>query len=115
MQDCIFCKIIAKEIPSKPVFETQDVLAIADLHPQAPTHILIMPKKHVASLNDLSSSDRSAILPKLYEVADTIAREKGVREKGYRTVINNQRGGGQSVFHLHLHLLAGKTLEESAL
>jgi histidine triad (HIT) family protein len=104
--DCLFCKIAAKEIPSKIVYEDSDVFAFEDIGPQAPTHILICPKKHFASLDEATPEDE-CLLGKLQLVAAKIAREKNLLD-GYRTVVNNGRGAGQSVFHLHLHLLGGR-------
>jgi histidine triad (HIT) family protein len=104
--DCLFCKIAAKQIPSKIVYEDEDVFAFEDIGPQAPTHILICPRKHFASLNDATREDQ-ALLGKLQLVAADLARKLNLLE-GYRTVLNNGRGAGQSVFHLHLHLLGGR-------
>jgi histidine triad (HIT) family protein len=105
--DCLFCKIARKEIPAKIVYEDADVFAFEDIGPQAPTHILICPRKHFASLNDAVAEDQ-IVLGKLHVVAAQIARERNLLD-GYRTVINNGRGAGQSVFHLHLHLLGGRS------
>jgi histidine triad (HIT) family protein len=105
--DCLFCKIARKEIPAKIVYEDADVFAFEDISPQAPTHILICPKKHFASLNEAAAEDQS-VLGKLQLVAAQLARERNLLE-GYRTVINSGRGAGQSVFHLHVHLLGGRT------
>jgi histidine triad (HIT) family protein len=104
--DCLFCKIGRKEIPSKIVYEDADVFAFKDISPQAPTHILICPKKHFASLDEADAEDQS-VLGKLQLVAARLAREGKLLE-GYRTVVNNGRGAGQSVFHLHVHLLGGR-------
>ena len=104
--DCLFCKIAAKKIPSKLVFEDEDVFAFEDIGPQAPTHILICPRKHFASLNEAGPEDQS-VLGKLQLVAAELARKLNLRD-GYRTVVNNGEGAGQSVFHLHLHLLGGR-------
>ncbi len=104
--DCLFCKIARKEIPAKIVYEDADVFAFEDIGPQAPTHILICPRKHFASLNDAVAEDQ-IVLGKLHLVAAQIARERNLLD-GYRTVINSGRGAGQSVFHLHLHLLGGR-------
>ncbi len=104
--NCLFCKIAAKQIPSKIVYEDPDLFALEDISPQAPTHILICPRKHVESLTDAGSEDQ-AVLGKLQLVAAQLARERHLLE-GYRTVVNNGRGAGQSVFHLHLHLLGGR-------
>jgi len=106
MDDCLFCKIGRKEIPAKMVYEDPEIFAFEDIHPQAPAHILICPKKHLASLADASAED-AAILGRLQLMAAQLARERKLTD-GYRTVINNGRGAGQSVFHLHLHLLGGR-------
>ena len=105
--DCLFCKIAAKQVPSKIVYEDADVFAFEDIGPQAPTHILICPRKHFASLNEATPEDQ-AVLGKLQLIAAQLARE-GKLLDGYRTVLNNGTGAGQSVFHLHLHLLGGRT------
>ena len=105
-EDCLFCKIAAKQIPSKIVYEDPELFAFEDISPQAPTHILICPRKHFASLTDAEVQDQ-ALLGKLQLVAAKLARERNLLE-GYRTVLNNGRGAGQSVFHLHLHLLGGR-------
>jgi len=104
--DCLFCKIARKEILSKIAYEDDEIFAFEDISPQAPTHVLICPKKHFASLNDASAEDQD-VLGKLQLVAAKIARERDLLD-GYRTIINNGRGAGQSVFHLHLHLLGGR-------
>jgi histidine triad (HIT) family protein len=105
--DCLFCKIARKEILSKIAYEDDEIFAFEDISPQAPTHILICPKKHFASLNEASAEDQS-VLGKLQLAAANIARERNLLD-GYRTIINNGRGAGQSVFHLHVHLLGGRT------
>jgi histidine triad (HIT) family protein len=105
--NCLFCRIAAKQIPSKIVHEDGDVFAFEDIGPQAPTHILICPRKHFASLNEATPEDQ-AILGKLQLVAADLARKLQLLE-GYRTVVNNGSGAGQSVFHLHLHLLGGRS------
>jgi histidine triad (HIT) family protein len=104
--NCLFCKIAAKKIPSKIVYEDADLFAFEDISPQAPTHILICPQKHFESLNEATTEDQ-AVLGKLQLVAAQLARERNLLE-GYRTVLNNGSGAGQSVFHLHLHLLGGR-------
>jgi len=104
--NCLFCKIGAKQIPSKLVYEDDDVFAFEDISPQAPTHILICPRKHFAALHDAHQSD-AALLGKLQLVAAKLATERDLLS-GYRTVFNNGTGAGQSVFHLHLHLLGGR-------
>ena len=104
--DCLFCKIAAKKIPSKLVYEDEEVFAFEDIGPQAPTHILICPRKHFGSLNDATKEDQS-VLGKLQLVAAELARKLKLTQ-GYRTVVNNGEGAGQSVWHLHLHLLGGR-------
>lgn len=106
---CLFCKIVKKEIPAKTVYEDDEVLAFEDLNPQAPVHILIIPKKHIATSLDIQDED-NALIGRLFQAANRLAREKGVAEKGFRTVMNCNRGAGQSVFHIHLHLIAGRVL-----
>ena len=107
VDDCIFCKIAAGEIPATRVFEDESCVAFNDLTPQAPTHILIIPKDHVDSL-DKAASDQKGELGHLLLSAAEIARERGFAEDGYRVVINTNSDGGQTVFHLHVHLLAGR-------
>jgi len=104
--NCLFCKIGAKQIPAKLVYEDDEVFAFEDISPQAPTHILVCPRKHFAALHDAHHSDQ-AILGKLQMVAAKLATERDLLS-GYRTVFNNGSGAGQSVFHLHLHLLGGR-------
>jgi histidine triad (HIT) family protein len=104
--DCLFCKIAAKKIPSKIVYEDPEIFAFEDISPQAPTHILLCPRKHFASLDDAKAEDE-AVIGKLHLVAAQLARERKLLD-GYRTVFNNGTGAGQSVFHLHLHLLGGR-------
>lgn len=105
--DCIFCKITSGEIPSAKVFEDERCLAFNDLSPQAPTHILIIPRKHIDSL-DKAGESQERLLGHLLLTAADIARAKGFSDDGYRVVINTNRDGGQTVFHLHVHLLAGR-------
>jgi len=107
--DCIFCKIITGEIPSGKVFENQEVFAFSDINKQAPTHVLIVPKKHIASLDHASAEDIQ-VLGHLHAVAAEIARKSGLTD-GYRTVINTGSDGGQTVDHLHVHLLGGRTMQ----
>ena len=109
MADCVFCKIIAGEIPSERVYEDDDIVAFTDLNPQAPLHALIVPRRHIATLNDLQDSD-DALVGAMLRVAAGIARAHGYQERGYRTVFNCNREAGQTVFHIHLHLLAGRGL-----
>ena len=105
--DCLFCKIAAKQIPAKLVYEDAEVFAFADVNPQAPTHLLVCPRRHFASLHEATPKDQ-AVLGKLALVAAQLARERKL-EKGYRTVINTGSGAGQTVFHLHMHLLGGRS------
>ena len=106
-ENCIFCKIVAGEIPSTRVFEDDRCVAFDDLHPQAPTHILIIPREHLDSLDKASDSQKELLGHLLVAAAD-LARERGFAENGYRVVINTNGDGGQTVFHLHVHLLAGR-------
>ena len=106
MSDCIFCRIARKEAPAKFVYEDPEIFAFEDLHPQAPTHILICPRMHLGSLND-TSADHALLLGRILLLAAQLAAERHLTE-GYRTLFNNGGGAGQSVFHLHLHLLGGR-------
>ena len=106
MEDCLFCKIGRKEIPAKLVYEDEAIFAFEDSHPQAPTHILICPKKHFVSLTDATAED-AAVLGRLQLVAAKLATTYNLTD-GYRTVVNSGSGAGQSVFHFHLHLLGGR-------
>jgi len=107
--NCLFCRIIAGEIPSNKVYEDDQAFAFRDINPQAPTHVLIIPKKHIASLNDASQDDQ-ALLGHLTLVASKLANQLGAAGRGYRTVINTGAGAGQSVWHIHVHLLGGREL-----
>ena len=109
MTDCIFCKMVSGEIQPDKVMETDDILAFRDLNPQAPTHILVIPKKHISTTNDITEAD-IALMGKLHLVAKDIAAQEGLAESGYRTVINCNADGGQAVFHIHLHLLGGRAM-----
>lgn len=105
--NCIFCKIAAGEIDSDIVHQNDNVVAFRDLNPQAPTHVLVIPRRHIATINDLTESDTEDI-GQLYLVAKKIAADEGFAEPGYRVVMNCNAGAGQTVFHLHLHLLGGR-------
>jgi histidine triad (HIT) family protein len=107
VSDCIFCKIAAGQIPSQKVFEDDDIFAFRDISPQAPQHVLIIPKRHIAKLADVTDTDVS-ILGKLLISARSIAKSLGMDEQSYRVVINNGEQAGQSVWHLHAHLLSGR-------
>jgi histidine triad (HIT) family protein len=109
-QDCIFCKIVAGEIPAQLVYEDEGAVAFRDINPQAPTHVLVIPRTHVASLAEAGEGHES-LLGRLLLAAARVAREAGLAESGYRTVINSGAGAGQSVFHLHLHVLGGRPLK----
>lgn len=105
--DCIFCKIIAKEFNTPFLYEDENLVAFSDIKPQAPHHILIIPKKHIPTINDLGENDE-ALLGKMILVGKKLAADLGVHESGYRLVFNCNEDGGQEVFHIHLHLLAGR-------
>jgi len=109
MSDCIFCKIINKEVPANIVYEDDQVLAFNDINPQAPVHILIIPKKHIPDLTEITEEDLG-IIGAIHKTAVKIARDKGFDNSGFRLVNNCKEDGGQVVFHLHYHLLAGKKL-----
>jgi len=109
MSDCIFCKIINGEIPSTSVYKDERAYAFRDIQPAAPTHILIVPQKHIDSVNAMTNSDEQTI-GHLFSVAKQIAAQEGLAENGYRLIINTNADAGQTVFHIHLHLLGGKQL-----
>ncbi len=109
MADCLFCKIIGGQIPSAKVHEDADIVAFKDLNPQAPLHVLIVPRRHIATLNDLTQAD-DALVGSMVRAAADLAKQHGYDERGYRTVFNCNREAGQTVFHIHLHLLAGRGL-----
>ena len=110
MSDCLFCKIINREIPASIVYEDERILAFNDINPQAPTHVLVVPKAHIATLNDVSSQD-DQIVGELVRRAAAIAKTRGISAGGFRTVFNTNREAGQTVFHIHLHLLGGRAME----
>jgi histidine triad (HIT) family protein len=105
--DCIFCRIVDGQATAKIVFEDETVVAFEDLNPQAPMHLLVVPRQHLPSLTEAKAEDEP-LLGHLFTVAANLARERGLEAKGYRTVINNGPGAGQSVFHLHVHVLGGR-------
>ena len=107
MQECLFCKIASGAIPSKKVYEDSDFFAFEDINPQAPTHILIVPKKHIPTLNDVSEAD-GPMMGRLMLLAPKIAKERGLDTKGFRLLANCLESAGQSVFHLHFHLMGGR-------
>ncbi len=110
MSDTLFAKIIRREIPADIVYEDDEVLAFRDINPQAPVHVLFVPKRPIATLNDVGEAD-AALLGKLVLAAARWAKQQGFAERGYRCVLNCNRDGGQTVFHLHLHLLAGRAMQ----
>ncbi len=105
--DCLFCRIVNRQTPGSIVYEDDRVLAFNDINPQAPTHVLVVPKRHIASVNDLTSED-DGIVGEIVRRAAAIARDRGHSAGGYRLVLNTNRDAGQSVFHIHLHLLGGR-------
>ena len=107
---CLFCRIVNREIPGSIVYEDDRVLAFNDINPQAPTHVLVVPKRHVETLNDLTPED-DGLVGELVRRAAAIARERGLSAGGYRTVFNTNRDAGQTVFHIHLHLLGGRSMK----
>jgi histidine triad (HIT) family protein len=109
MADCLFCRIVAGEIPGNFVYTDDTMVAFRDINPQAPLHVLIVPRRHIATLNDLSAAD-DALVGSLFRCAAALAKQHGYDERGYRTVFNCNREAGQTVFHIHLHLLAGRGL-----
>ena len=109
MEDCIFCKIANKEIPSNIVYEDDEILALRDINPVAPVHILVIPKKHFDSVLDLNGEDE-ALVGKIYSVINNIAKQEGIDKSGFRIVVNCGEDGGQEVKHLHFHIIGGKKL-----
>ena len=107
---CLFCRIIAREIPGSIVYEDDRILAFNDINPQAPTHVLIVPKRHIETLNDLAPED-DALVGELVRRAAAIAKERGLSAGGFRTVFNTNRDAGQTVFHIHLHLIGGRSMQ----
>jgi len=107
MSDCLFCRIVEKKIPAKVVYEDDQILAFDDVNPRAPVHTLVIPKQHVASVQDLGESDRT-LLAQLLLACTKVARHKGLADPGFRLVVNTGRDGGQTVFHLHFHVLGGR-------
>lgn len=105
--NCLFCKIVAGAIPADIVYESDSAIAFRDINPQAPTHVLIIPRKHIATINDIEDGD-AELIGHLYAAAKEIAGQEGVSDPGYRTVMNCNEAAGQSVFHIHLHLLGGR-------
>ncbi|WP_207062567.1 histidine triad nucleotide-binding protein [Motiliproteus sp. SC1-56] len=107
--DCLFCKILDKEIPADIVYEDDQVIAFRDINPQAPSHLLVIPRQHIATSNDIQDAD-CELVGRMHLVAAKLARQEGFADSGYRTVMNCQEAAGQTVFHIHLHVLGGKPL-----
>lgn len=107
MDDCLFCKIVAREIPARIAYEDADTMAFEDIDPKAPVHLLVVPKKHVPTLNELAPED-DALAGKLLRVAASLAKERGIAERGWRAAVNVNRDAHQLVFHVHLHVLGGR-------
>ncbi|HLA50599.1 MAG TPA: histidine triad nucleotide-binding protein [Thermodesulfovibrionia bacterium] len=107
--NCLFCRIIDKKIPSKIVYEDEHVFAFEDINPQAPVHILIIPKKHISTTLDITHEDNE-LIGHLFQAANKIAKDRGVAERGFRLVINCNPESGQTVYHIHIHLLAGRVM-----
>jgi len=112
MEACIFCKIIEGSIPCNKVYEDDHVLAFDDIHPMAPVHVIIIPKKHISTLLDISAED-GRLMETLFKAVQEVAKLKNIADKGFRTVINCNEEGGQVIFHLHLHVLGGKRLQDA--
>ena len=108
MDDCLFCKIVAGEIPSETVYEDEQVVVFRDINPKAETHLLVIPRQHIASLDELTP-EQDALMAHMLRVMPQLAKAEGL-DDGYRTIINTGKGGGQIIFHLHMHLLGGKDL-----
>jgi histidine triad (HIT) family protein len=108
-KDCLFCRIAAREIPATVVHEDSDTVAFEDRNPQAPTHVLVIPRKHIATMNDIAAGDE-VLVGKLYRAGAKVAAARGHAERGWRAVMNCNREAGQTVFHIHLHVLGGRVL-----
>ncbi|MBI5055349.1 MAG: histidine triad nucleotide-binding protein [Nitrospirae bacterium] len=107
--NCLFCKIIEKKIPAKTVYEDDRVLAFEDINPQAPVHVLVIPKKHISTALEITPEDNE-LIGYMFQVANKIAKDRNVAERGFRLLMNCNRESGQTVFHIHLHLLGGRTM-----
>jgi len=110
--DCIFCQIVAGKVPSQILYQDEKVIAFRDIHPQAPVHVLVIPKKHIPALTHLSEAD-TPLAGHMIAVANQLAKSEGIAESGYRLVISCGKGGGQVIPHLHLHLLGGRQLSDA--
>jgi histidine triad (HIT) family protein len=109
MKDCVFCRIVAGEAPGERLYQDDQVTAFRDIHPVAPTHVLVVPNRHIASVNDLSAEDEP-LVGHIFSVAHTIAEQEGVSETGYRLIVNTNAHAGQMVYHLHLHVIGGQRM-----
>jgi len=107
--DCLFCKIVAGEIPADVIYESDTAIGFRDINAQAPTHAVVIPRKHIATINDIEPEDQ-AVVGSLYTAAKAIAAQEGIADVGYRAVMNCNEAAGQTVFHIHLHVLGGRTL-----
>lgn len=107
--DCLFCKLLAGDIPADIIYESDTTVAFRDINPKAPTHVLVIPRKHIATINDIGPDDRG-VVGDMYLAAKAIAHSEGIAEEGYRAVMNCNAGAGQTVFHIHLHVLGGRDL-----
>ncbi|MBM3263956.1 MAG: histidine triad nucleotide-binding protein [candidate division Zixibacteria bacterium] len=110
MSECLFCRIAKGELPVPFLHEDEEVVAFADIHPQAPVHVLLIPRRHVATVAEIGTEDET-LMDRLTRAANRIAREKGIDRSGYRLVVNCNAEGGQTVFHLHMHLLGGRSMQ----
>lgn len=108
---CIFCKIASGEIPSSKIYEDTNILAFNDINPKAPVHVLVIPKKHIPTMNDVTEAD-SQLISELFQAMQRIAKKMGIAESGYRIITNCQKEAGQEVFHLHFHILGGRPLKD---
>ena len=112
MEDCLFCKIINKQITSEFVYEDEELICIKDIHPQAPVHLLIIPKKHISTVIDISDEDEK-LVGKIVRTATKLSKQFNIDESGFRLIFNCKNDGGQTVYHIHLHLIGGKRLKWS--
>jgi histidine triad (HIT) family protein len=109
MRDCIFCRIVAGEAPSERLYQDEQITAFRDIHPVAPVHVLVVPNRHIASVNELSEADE-ALVGRMFTIVRQLAEQEGIQESGYRLIVNTGAHGGQVVHHLHLHLIGGQRM-----
>lgn len=109
MSECLFCRLVKGEIPSDIVYENDDIIAFRDQNPQAPTHVLVIPRKHISTVNDLTAEDKN-VVGEMLLAAKAVAAQDGIAEDGYRLILNCNEGAGQTVFHIHLHVLGGRVM-----